>query len=396
MCCYQDIDDSTGIFRPEGSSAMDEAKAYLIAEMRQAKLSVTCDRVGNLYGRRAGTAGARAVLSGSHVDTVKNGGQLDGVFGVVAALEALRRLRDEGFANERSIDMIVFMGEEGSFFSEALLGSDVLSGNMTVEAARNLQGADGRSLGQILDAACTGEIRNVSLDDYEYFIETHIEQGPVLWNNKETIGCVTAIVGLYHLWIEFESCENHAGSTPMYLRQNPQIPAAELTIYLNDLAVRRAKVNPSVVATVDTWNMYPNAPSVIPGKVRLTVDIRAASETDILYIRDSIVEQAELLKRKYEVGMKWGMLMEHKPCSLNSDVAAAIEKAARKNRQEPRRITSGAVHDALNIAQKIKTGMIFVPSRKGISHSPYEWTDWEDLEVGIAVLTDTIKDLSIT
>ncbi len=393
---YEDLDESMGLSRTQGSSAMVEAHRYLIEEMKAAGLEVCYDRVGNLFGRRAGRGDKKAVLSGSHADTVVNGGQFDGIYGVVAALEALRRLSQADFDNLRPLEMVVFMGEEGSFFEKALLGSDVLCGRIKAEEALAEKGSDGRSLAQVLKAYPPEEIQDKDLAEYDYFIETHIEQGPVLFQSGRNIGSVHSLAGLYHLRLEFEGQENHAGSTPMGLRRDPLPVAAEVIQFVRKLALGLAGRNGTAVATVDTISLEPNSPSVIPGRVILTIDIRDAREKDMRGMRDSIKEFSREQGRKHKVGVKSSMLIEHPPCPLDPEVKTVIENAAQRNGYSCQSLFSGAVHDTLNMAGRVKSGLIFVPSREGLSHSPYEWTDWQELEAGISVLTDTLKSLSQT
>jgi hydantoinase/carbamoylase family amidase len=392
--CFEDLTESMGIVRPEGSKAMILARRYLISEMLRAGLSVTRDGAGNLFGRLEGRSAQRAVLTGSHADTVTNGGQFDGIFGVVAALEAIRRMKEEGFENKRPIEMIVFMGEEGSCFDDALLGSSVLSGMIPMANARELTTPKGSTLGDLADAVDV-ERRDRTLADYEYFAETHIEQGLVLWAEKKAIGIPESIVGLCLLKIEFIGMENHAGTTPMHLRKNPLPAAADLISFSDRLAKERAKGDLSAVATVDTLEVFPNAASVIPERVSLTIDIRASEQEQIEFVRNAILSKASALAADYKVAVAYSILTEHKPCPLDSDVTAVIHGAAESCGYTPRGMFSGAVHDALNIAPKLKTGMIFVPSREGISHSPFEWTEWDDLEIGIMVHTETLKRLSV-
>jgi hydantoinase/carbamoylase family amidase len=352
---YQDIDDSAGISRPEGSVAMAAAKSYIIEEMKQAGLTVTCDRVGNLFGRREGAVNTKAILTGSHLDTVANSGQLDGAYGVVAALESLRRMRDEEFANERPIDMIVFMGEEGTCFQRALLGSGVLAGLLSAGEAEKMRTPDGRSLRDVIAASCHVPMIDQTLDQYEFFVETHIEQSLRLYTASEKIGCVQSIAGLHHIRIKFTGLENHAGATSMISRRDPAVPASVLTQFINETAARYARSDSSAVATVDTWNMYPNSPSVISGKVAITVDIRAADPRTILAMKEAIAARAQELGKAYQIGVQTETLTEHRPCSLNGRVVRVIEDAARKNGYTSKRLFSGAIHDTLNIAPKVKS-----------------------------------------
>jgi allantoate deiminase len=392
---YDQLNQEMGLYRVEGSSAMKKSKEYIISRMKDADLEVHVDRAGNIFGRREGKSGQKLVMAGSHLDTVQNGGMFDGAYGVVGALEAVRRMNDQGFVNTRPIEVIIFMGEEGSAFKEACLGSDVLTGKVTLADALQAKTDQGKTLEQILAESGYAHDFWQSLSEVEYFVELHIEQGPILWHEHLPLGIVDSIAGLTYLTIHIEGEENHAGATPMSLRRDPLVAAADLTLfvyrYVHEMIQTRGS---KTVATVDTLKVHPGAPSIIPGWVDLAVDIRDSSKENIDHLAEKITAYAHNLEQTYKVEVTMEVATEHAPCPLDPDVIGTIGRVAEEMGIVPGRMYSGAIHDASSLAQQVKTGMIFVPSKGGISHSPLEWSEWADLERGIGVLTNTLKMLS--
>ena len=311
-------------------------------------------------------------MTGSKIGAVSGGGQLDGAYGVVGALEVRRRLVKDDYPNRRRVEMVAFMGEEGSAFSQALLGSAALAGAMPREDILRLTAFDGRSFEEIVEAGSPTGLKTIKKDvsDYEYFVEAHIEQGPILWTEKRSIGCVHSIAGLFYLNLTLRGQENHAGSTPMTLRRDPTIPMAEIILFAQKAALEQAARNGCAVATADTLYLYPGAPSIIPGRVEMGFDLRDASMEELRELRDKVRDFALESGRKYGCRVEWSMDMELEPVSLDAQVIEAVNLAAGRLGLETRPIFSGAIHDALNLSANVKTGMIFVPSRQGLSHSP--------------------------
>jgi len=326
---------------------------------------------------------------------VLNGGMFDGVLGVVSTLEAVRVMNDEGFENERPIEMAIFMGEEGSAFKKGLLGSGVAVGKLPVDEALDLKNDEGLTLKETLERLELRGDFEVDLADVEYFIELHIEQGPVLDREKIPIGIVENITGITWVTAMIEGEENHAGTTPMVMRRDPLVAAANAVLFTNRRAHEMVKdLGGSTVATIGKMSVFPGAPNVIPGKVELGIDIRDAIEENMESLRDEIVENIKNLEDQYGVKSTTEVPIAIPPCPCSKEIVETIEKAARENSITAKKMNSGAGHDAQNIAEKVKAGMIFVPSVNGISHSPMEWTDWKDVETGMEVLTRTLKHLS--
>jgi len=393
---FADLDLMNGLYRMEGTKESKQSKEYVISKMKEAGLQIRIDRVGNIFARKEGKKTTRgAVMSGSHLDSVLNGGMFDGPLGVISALEAVRRLADQGFENERAIEVVAFMGEEGSAFRKVLLGSFALIGKISTEEALAIKNDEGMTLKDALDNLNLRGDFTLDLGKVEYFIETHVEQGPVLDKEKISIGIVEDITGLTWVNTTLTGQENHAGTTPMNARKDALVAAAEIVQLVN----RRAKetalaLGGSTVATVGKLIVRPGAPNIVPGTVEMGIDIRDANLSVMQNLQKEIIAAIRSLENRYGVGSRIEIPFEHSPKPCSQEVTQAIAKAASSLGIRTRRMSSGAGHDAQNMAEKVKTAMIFVPSIGGISHSPLEWTNWEDIENGIRVLTETIRILS--
>ncbi|MEM2004714.1 MAG: M20 family metallo-hydrolase [Zestosphaera sp.] len=389
---YEDLDLGKGVTRPTGSEADRMVRDYAVRLMEEAGLEVRVDVVGNIFGRLEGAkTRVGAVMTGSHLDSVINGGQFDGALGVFGAIEAVRSLIEEGFINERPIEIVVFTGEEGSAFKPSLLGSSVLVGKLRSEEALSARNDEGVTLEEALDRiGYKGDfVRN--LDDVEYMVELHIEQGPVLWREGVSLGVVENITGITWLAATIEGEANHAGTTPMTMRKDALVAAAEIVQLIN----RRAKeIGPTTVGTVGRLNVHPNGINIIPGRVEMGIDIRDVIQDNMLMFRDEVIEKLKQLEVGYGVKVDVQTLFTHKPAPLSPEVISAVEDAAARVGVRSKRMNSGAGHDSQNMAERVKTGMIFVPSVRGISHSPLEWTDWNDVGTGVQILKETIKLLS--
>jgi N-carbamoyl-L-amino-acid hydrolase len=393
---FADLDQGNGLYRMEGTKESKQSKEYLIARMKEAGLQVRIDRVGNIFARKEGKKTTRgAVMSGSHLDSVLNGGMFDGPLGVISALEAVRTLADQGFENERPIEVVAFMGEEGSAFRKVLLGSFVLIGKISTEEALAIKNDGGITLKDALDKLSLRSEFTLDLGNVEYFIETHVEQGPVLDKEKISIGIVENITGLTWVNATLVGQENHAGTTPMNARKDALLAAAEIVRFVNRRANETVMaLGGSTVATVGKMIVRPGAPNIVPGTVEMGIDIRDGRLRVMQDIQKEIIAAIRNLKDRHGVESRIEIPFEHPPKACSQEVLQAITQASTSLRIPTKRMNSGAGHDAQNMAEKVKTAMIFVPSVDGISHSPLEWTQWEDVEKGIKILTETIEILS--
>jgi N-carbamoyl-L-amino-acid hydrolase len=393
---YEDLDAERGVNRPEGTEANMQLRHFAVKRMKDAGLTIAVDPFGNIFGRKEGLkTGAKSVMCGSHLDSVINGGQFDGALGVFSAIEAVRRMQDEGFSNDRPIEVVAFTGEEGSSFDVNLLGSSALSGQIDSAKALSTKNVKGQTLEEILLAnGYKGEDKK-ELNDVEYFLELHIEQGPVLFSAKFPIGIVEAITGMTWLIVTIRGVSNHAGTTPMALRKDALVAAADVVGFVRDRASAMVTSRgSSTVGTVGRLNVFPNGTNIIPGKVELGIDIRDVSLKNMQDLKDDVITFLKELEPKYGIETDVEIPFMHSPVPLSEKVIKSIVLSAQKTGVEYQKMNSGAGHDAQNMASKLKTGMIFVPSVDGLSHSPMEWTHWEDVEKGAQVLTQTVKTLS--
>jgi len=393
---YDQLDPRQGVTRPAGTEENRKIRDYAVERMKEAGLTVKIDKIGNIFGRKEGSkTNTGTVMSGSHLDSALNGGMFDGALGVFSAIEAIRRMNDEGFENERPLEVVVFTAEEGSAFSPTILASSVLIGEMSIDEAWNRKNAMGQTLGEVLENIGYKGSFERSLDDVEYFIETHVEQGPILDKEGISVGVVENIAGMMWLMLTILGAENHAGSTPMTMRQDALVAAADIVSFVNKRAnALVAKSGAATVGTVGRLNVFPNGGNIIPGRVEMVIDIRDVIWENMESLKNEALKTARDIENKYGVSIHSELTALHPPVALSDEVITMIDSSARQVGIVPRRINSGAGHDCMNMAKKTKAGMIFVPSVKGISHAPLEWTNWEDIEKGAKVLTQTLKNLA--
>jgi hydantoinase/carbamoylase family amidase len=394
---YKDLDNENGVTRLEGTHENKLLRDYAVLCMKEAGLIVRVDSIGNIFGRKIGTKTDRgAILCGSHLDSVKNGGMFDGTLGVFAAIESVRRMNDERYKNERPIDVVVYTAEEGSAFGVNLIGSSVLIGKMRYEEVLEKLTFRDKTLGEALtNIGYKGNFIR-KLADVEYSIELHIEQGPVLDKENIPIGIVENICGISWINIAIIGIKNHAGTTPMEMRKDALVVAAEIVTFVNDLAIKMKKnKSASIVGTVGRLNVYPNGTNIIPGKVELSIDIRDVVEENIEKFKNEIFKYTVKLGKKYKVKAIIDVPFTHSPIHLSKEVIGIIESVSNDLKIRSKKMNSGAGHDSQNMAKVVKTGMIFVPSINGISHAPLEWTNWKDIDTGVTVLEETLKRLSL-
>lgn len=372
------------------------AVEYVTGLMREAGLAVRTDAFGNVIGRLEGREpGAPVVATGSHVDTVPEGGNFDGVVGVIAGLGALMRLKARGLLR-RPVEVMVFRGEESARFSIHTMGSKVMAGIASVEAWRKLQDHGGATLAQALAT------RGLDLEripeavrrpeEFKAFVEVHIEQGPVLEEAGIPIGVVEAIAGPVRLKINVEGTASHSGTTPMGKRRDALVSAAQVVLAVQDEAAKRAERR--IVGTVGVMKVHPGAMNVVPGRVEMWVDIRGIDAEDIAATARAVREAAARIADREGTRIQLETLSTDTPVPMDSDVIRTIEAACRRAGVAYRRMPSGAGHDAMNMAKLAPAGMIFIPCRRGVSHNPDEYAAPEDILTGIDVLTETLAALA--
>ena len=394
---FEDITDEDGIYRIEGSSEMERSSTFLIHRMMDAGLNVSIDRVGNIFGTLRGSdPKLPAIMCGSHLDSVSNGGMFDGVAGVVCSLEALRRICEQQILPKRTLILCILMGEEGSAVDEACLGSRAICGVKSVDEVLSLQSFSGDCMRDLLSTTGkTGEMM-LDLSKLGYFIELHIEQGPTLERQRMSIGVVEGIVGIRTYRVSITGKGNHAGSTPMDCRKDAFVAASSFTTALYSLMQELVHKGSGAVCTVDTVNITPNSPSVIPSRVSMTIDSRSVDPQEIDMMGLHIKKLLDSMCAGFGVEARLEVLMDYPPVRLDESLQRIVVDICAEVGLSYLVMPSGAIHDAMSFASAgVPSAMVFIPSKGGISHSPFEWTAWTELENGISILTRLLMDIGM-
>ena len=367
-----------------------DGRDVVVAWMQDLGLDVVVDAVGNIIGTWAVGEG-QAVMSGSHIDTVRTGGKYDGNYGVLAGLEVIETCQQAGIVPQRPLAVGIFTDEEGARFAPDMLGSLVYAGGMTTEQAHDVIGIDGARFGDEL--ARIGYLGSVPCPGAtpHAFVELHIEQGPLLEVNEVRIGAVTGVQGISWQEVVIDGQSNHAGTTPMHLRKDPAYAAAELTVFVRQLASRYGG---DQVCTVGKIDLHPNLTNVVASRATLTLDVRNTDETILQKAEAEIAVFCTALAEREQVTITRRVLVRFEPVIFHDRVIDMVESAARNRGNSVQRMPSGAGHDAQMLARMCPSGMIFVPSHKGLSHNVNEHTDEADLVAGANILLDVMLQLS--
>lgn len=386
-----------GVTRLSFSEEDRRAREYIKEEMEKAGLKVYEDAAGAVFGKREGTKkrGKKAapIMIGSHFDSVPHGGAFDGTAGVVTALEIARIMNEHDMVTEHPVEFAAFVEEEGSRFGSGLYCSRAIKGDVTVDDLKNAVDSGGISMYQAMKdfGLNPDDIASAKRDkdSIAAFIELHIEQGPVLEHDGIDIGVVDSIVGISEYDVEITGSPDHAGTTPMELRHDALVEAADLIIYVNELA-KTAGIG--TVGTVGKIKLEPGAANVVPGKVTFTVDIRSGEQEIIDDIWNKIKDGVYSLNEKGFATNSINRLYVT-PVILDGNIKSLIEDSAQKLGYSYKRMVSGAGHDAMVVSSLAPTAMVFVPSKNGKSHCPEEATDYQDLAKGIEVVLQTLFSL---
>lgn len=375
-----------GVSRVAFSEADLAGRTYIMQLMRDAGLEVRIDTAGNIIGRRSGREdGLPPILFGSHIDSVPGGGNYDGDVGVIGAIEVVELLNENGIQTRHPLEIVSFTDEEGG-----LTGSRAMVGKLTEEAMRlashsGMTVRDGiRHVGGDPDRLDLAARKRGELAAY---IELHIEQGAILHEEEIDIGVVEGIVGIRWWDVTVEGMANHAGTTPMNRRRDALVAAAELTLAINRIA---GELEGRQVATVGRIEAFPGAPNVIPGEVTMSLEIRDLDSVKMQRVFDLIEVEAGRIEEARSARIRFEEVETVPPAPTDSLMRDIIASAADELGLTYRRMPSGAGHDAQDIALIAPTGMIFVPSVDGISHSPQEFTSPEDMARGASVLLRTV------
>jgi allantoate deiminase len=378
-------DPRGGVSRFAWTPELARANEWLMERLAALGLEVELDPAGNVLGRWQ--AGAdEAVLLGSHLDTVPNGGRFDGALGVLAALDVVRRLKAEGLEPKRPLWVVSFNDEEGGRFQTGMLGSRTFCGDC------DLEDWSGRGVPEAMaeagfDFARLAEARG--LDGVGAYIELHIEQGPVLERAGIDLGVVTAITGMLGFRVRFLGEANHAGTTPMELRRDALSGAARAVLALRD----EARSRDDMTANVGVITAEPGGFNVVPGAAELTIDVRSPTHDGFARLEPFVRETLELIAAEEGLGLEVRETHRKEPVLLDADLQDRLEAAAHEEGASTLRLPSGAGHDAMVLAHHVPAAMLFVPSRGGLSHTPEEFSTQEHCELGARVLARTVRGL---
>jgi len=374
---------SKGGVRRIGLSEEDRQGRNLFRRWCDARgYAVRVDPLGNMFARRPGAeSGLKPVLVGSHLDSQPTGGKFDGAFGVLAALEAMRTLDDLGVATRRPIEIVNWTNEEGAVF-RPMVGSEVFTGAMPLESAYELREPSGETMKARLEAIGYRGERPLDPNDVHCYFEAHIEQGPILELERKTIGVVTGGIGLMWYKVTLTGVEAHAGPTPMRVRRDALMGAAEVALAVREIA----RAHEGGRGTVGCLTPYPASPNVIPGLVEMTVDLRHENGAELLRMDAAFRGVVAAVAQENKLASEVDLTVESPPIPFHPRLVGFVRDAAEALGFSHLDIVSGAGHDAFHMARRVPTAMIFIPCENGISHNESENATQADCEAGCNVL----------
>jgi N-carbamoyl-L-amino-acid hydrolase len=380
-----------GLTRLALSDEDRRGRDLVVGWMRQAGLRVTVDQMGNIFGERPGQPGQPPVMMGSHLDSVPTGGKYDGQLGVLCALETIRTLNDHRVHTRHPVTLVIFTNEEGARFQPAMLASGVMAGKIALEDAYNARDQDGLRLVDELERIGYLGAEPCVPRPLRAYLELHIEQGPVLEEEGLSVGVVEGIVAIAWSRLTIDGVQDHAGPTPMRIRHDALVAAAEVVAGVRGIA---RELGGDLVTTVGHLTVAPNIVNAIPGRVALSIDMRDPDDATLDRARpmlDRVVREACAREGvTYRLEHYWRV--PYTP--FDREVVDAVERAARAAGARHRRIRSGAGHDAQYMATIGPAGMVFVPSRDGRSHCEAEFTPMDDIEHGANTLLGAALELA--
>lgn len=388
-----DISYGDGMTRLAYSKYDKQARELFVKFCQDDGFLVRTDAAGNIFIRRKGKdENLPAVAFGSHLDTVVNGGEFDGILGVLGGLEILRSLNDENIQTTHPLELVVFECEESSRFNIATLGSKVMCGKIGLENLKDLRDFNGEAMSEIfadfgLDLSRIDEAKNLN-PNYKSFFELHIEQGPLLELEGLKIGVVSGIAAPHRFSVEIFGEAQHSGTTAMRYRKDALAAAAEIILAVERIATHNAQN--SVVATVGNCVVKPGVMNVVPANTKLLIDLRAIDLKNRELAFEEIVKFIKTTEQKRGVKCEIKQLAFDEPVVLDKRLVDLIENEVKAMGASYTVMPSGAGHDAMHMAKICPTGMIFIPSCGGISHNPAEYSSWEQIELGVNLLKKVI------
>lgn len=384
-----------GLTRLSLTEPEQAARRYLKNELQALSLKVYEDAAGTIIGRLEGEdPSLPCIMIGSHFDSVKNGGHFDGPAGIVMGLEIIRTIVDEGIKLKYPLEFVGMIEEEGGRFGSGVFGSRAMARGIEYETLINMIDSEGVSMAEAFQAYGYNpkDILNAKRkpEEIKAFLELHIEQGPILEKEKLDVGIVEFVVGISECRIKLLGRPDHAGTTPMNMRQDPLIAASKLVQAVEGFA---NNLSDGTVATVGSLITKPGAFNIVASEVELTVDIRSKYQASIDSIKDSIEKMLKCFLENQGMTYEIHPLLDIKPVEMAKDIQKIMNTCARDNGISAKTMISGAGHDAMIMAEVTDVGLLFVPSRGGRSHSKEEWTDYDQLQKGIELLYHTVLEI---
>ena len=388
------VTEEGGKMRLALNDADKAGRDLLVSWFEEAGMEVKVDDMGTIYGILPGTdPDALPIAVGSHMDTQPNGGPYDGLFGVMAGLEAIVSIKESGEEVRSDLILADWTNEEGARFVPPMLASGVISGQFTKEWVYDLKDTDGlRYEDELERIGYKGEEEN-RLGDVKAYLEPHIEQGPVLDAEGHQIGIVTGALGITGLDVTIHGEANHAGTTPMAMRRDALAAAADAILRIRKNCVEFGE---PAVLTNGIISAGPASKNIVPGEAYFSVDLRYHTDEGMAELERQTIAIIEETCREHGTEAEISQYWRAKPANFNETIVSCVEEAAKENGKDAVRIISGAGHDAVFINEVQPVGMIFVPSIGGMSHCPQEDTKWEDIVAGTEVTADTILKLDRT
>lgn len=385
-------DPKGGISRPSFSKADLEARQWLKNKIKEAGLAVRQDGAGNIFGRLEGRG--KTVMAGSHIDTVVNGGMFDGSAGVLSALECLRRIKEEKLELTRPLEVASFTDEEGNLVGD-FLGSRAFVGSLDKEKLEKGMTQFGSSLQEILKGTefTIDSILNAhrKRPEIEAFVELHIEQGPVLETEDKTIGLVDRIAGKQYRWCYFLGEASHAGTTPFELRHDAFLGLADFSLKSTQHV---ATQHYGSKLTIGKVSLSPGTFTVVPARADFSLDFRSTSQETLEKLENELRKLGEDIASTRGLQFNWMLMDKTEPVTTSSRIMEVMKKECQSLGYPSMVLSSGAGHDAQILAQVAEAGMIFIPCVDGISHSPQEMIDWNDLEKAANLLLAVLVSLA--
>lgn len=367
-----------------------QARDLFVQWCKDAGCTIRIDKMGNIFAHRAGLDDSLPpVVMGSHLDTQPTGGKFDGIYGVLAGLEVIRTLNDHGMDTRAPIEASVWTNEEGSRFPPAMVASGVFAGVFELDYGLSRADLDGKTMGEELARIGYDGPDDVGGRPFKAFFEAHIEQGPILEDEKKQIGVVTDAQGQRWYEITLTGQESHAGPTPMSRRRDALVGAARLIDQVNKIGLAH---QPNACATVGLLQVFPNSRNVIPGQVFFTVDFRHPDADVLAQMDQALRETADAVSTELGLEMAFEQIWYSPPVPFDADCVALVRQAAEDFGYSHRDIVSGAGHDACYISRVAPTAMVFVPCENGISHNEAENATPEDLAAGCNVLFQAVVE----